>query len=47
MADLHIQLPDDLEKRLRRTIVERYDGKKGDLSIAIAEAVELWLKQKI
>jgi hypothetical protein len=46
MADLHIRLPDDLEKRLRRAIVDRIGGKKGDLSITIIEAIELWLKQR-
>jgi len=46
MARLNIILPDDLAKDLRLRAVELYDGEKGALSKAIAEAVRLWLKQR-
>ena len=36
-------LSDDVERRLRLTIVKRLGGKKGDLSVAIQEAVNDWL----
>jgi hypothetical protein len=45
MARLNIMLPDDLAKELRLQAIELYDGEKGALSRAIAEAVRLWLKQ--
>ncbi len=43
MGKMQISIPDDLETRLRKSIPDR---KKGDLSKAIAEAVEAWLKKK-
>jgi len=43
---LHLSLPDDLVKELRIRVAELYNGKKGDLSKAVAEAIRLWLKQK-
>ena len=36
-------LSDDVERRLRFAIVKRLGGKKGDLSVAIEEAVGDWL----
>ena len=45
MARLNIMLPDDLAKQLRLRAIELYDGEKGALSKAIADAVTLWLKQ--
>lgn len=39
-------LSDDVEKRLRMTLVETKGGKKGDLSKAIEEAVEDWIEQQ-
>ena len=46
MTLLHLSLPEDLVKQLRIRVAELYDGKKGDLSKAVAEAIRLWLKQK-
>jgi len=34
-----------LERRLRAKAAEKFMGKKGALGLAVAEAVELWLKQ--
>jgi len=46
LARFNIILPDDLAKQLRLRVVELHGGEKGALSKAIAEAVELWLRQK-
>lgn len=38
-------LSDDVERRLRLTIVKRLGGKKGDLSGAVEQAVNDWLSK--
>ena len=43
MGRISVDLPDELEKRLRFKTVERFDGKKGDLSRAVQEAVKTWI----
>jgi len=40
-----IELPDELDRRLRVKVAELYGGKKGALGEAIREAVELWLQK--
>ena len=45
LGKIYIVLSDDVERRLRLTIVKRLGGKKGDLSGAIEEAVNDWLKK--
>jgi len=40
-----IELQDDLEKEFRLRVVERFGGRKGSLSLAIKEAITMWLKQ--
>jgi predicted transcriptional regulator len=42
LGDLHILLSDETEKRLRTALAQR---KKGDLSIAIEEAIKDWLEK--
>jgi hypothetical protein len=44
MARLNVAIDDDLEKRLRIEVAKR-GGKKGDLSKAVEEWIELWLKE--
>jgi hypothetical protein len=34
-----VELPDELEKKLRFKTIERFGGKKGDLSKAVEESV--------
>jgi hypothetical protein len=46
MSRISIDLPDELEKQLRIKTVERFGGKKGDLSKAVEEAVKTWLTKK-
>jgi hypothetical protein len=41
-----VDLPDELEKQLRFKTVERFGGKKGDLSRAVEEAVKTWINKE-
>jgi hypothetical protein len=43
LGKIYVVLSDEVERRLRLTIVKRLGGKKGDLSVAIEEAVSDWL----
>lgn len=43
MGRISGDVPDELEKQLRLKTVERFGGKKGDLSRAIEEAVRTWI----
>ena len=43
LGKIYVVLPDGVERRLRFAIVKRLGGKKGDLSIAIEQAVIDWL----
>ena len=46
MGRISVELSDELEKKLRFKIIERFGGKKGDLSRAIGEAVKTWIAQE-
>jgi len=46
MGRITADLPNELEKQLRLKTVERFGGKKGDLSKAVEEAVRTWIAQK-
>jgi len=46
MGRISIDLPDELEKQLRLKTVEKFGGKKGDLSRAVEEAVKMWTAEK-
>jgi hypothetical protein len=46
MGRITADLPDELEKQLRLKTVERFGGKKGDLSKAVEEAVRKWIAKK-
>ena len=37
-------MPDELEKKLRLKTIERFGGRKGDLSKAVEEAVKTWVE---
>jgi Arc/MetJ-type ribon-helix-helix transcriptional regulator len=43
MGRISVDLPAELEKQLRLKTVERFGGKKGDLSKAVQEAVRTWI----
>jgi hypothetical protein len=44
MGRISIYLSDELEKRLRFKTIERFGGRKGDLSKAVEEAVKTWVE---
>ena len=46
MGRINVELPDELEKKLRFKSIEMFGGKKGDLSRAIEEAVKQWVTPK-
>ncbi len=46
MGRISVELSDELEKKLRFKTIERFGGKKGDLSKAVEEAVKTWVSQK-
>ena len=43
MGRISVALPDELEKELRFKTIERFGGRKGDLSRAVEEAVKTWV----
>jgi len=45
MGRINVELSDELERKLRFRTIERFGGKKGDLSKAIVEAVNNWVAQ--
>jgi hypothetical protein len=46
LGRINVDISDDLEKQFRLETVERFGGKKGDLSKAVQEAIELWITKK-
>ena len=46
MGRISVDLPDELEKQLGIKTVDRFGGKKGDLSKAVEEAVKTWIAKK-
>ena len=43
MGRINVDISDEIEKQLRIKTVERFGGKKGDLSKAVQEAVKTWI----
>ncbi|MGB9134625.1 MAG: ribbon-helix-helix domain-containing protein [Candidatus Bathyarchaeia archaeon] len=43
MGRISVDLPEELEKKLRLKTIERFGGRKGDLSRAVEEAVKTWV----
>ncbi len=46
MGRISVWLPDKLEKKLRLKTIERFGGRKGDLSKAVEEAIEIWVTKE-
>jgi hypothetical protein len=46
MGRICVELSDELEKQLRFKTIERFGGKKGDLSRAVKEAIRTWVAKK-
>jgi hypothetical protein len=42
MGRISVDLPDELEKQLRIKTVQKFGGKKGDLSRAVQDAIKAW-----
>jgi hypothetical protein len=43
MGRISVDLPDELEKQLRLKTVQKFGGKKGDLSRAVQDAIKAWI----
>jgi hypothetical protein len=46
MGRISVTLSDELEKKLRFKTIERFGGRKGDLSRAVQEAVKTWIAKE-
>jgi Arc/MetJ-type ribon-helix-helix transcriptional regulator len=46
MGKLSVVVPDPLERKFRFAIAAMKNGKQGDLSDAVVEALEDWLKKR-
>jgi len=45
MARMDIIVSDDLEKRFRAEVFKRLGMKRGNITLAIQEAIEQWIKK--
>lgn len=43
MGRISVEISDELDKKLRVKTIEKFGGKKGDLSKAVEEAVKKWV----
>jgi len=43
MGRIDITLPSNLEQRFRQEVFKRYGMKKGNITLAIQEAIEQWI----
>jgi len=46
MGRINVEISDELERKLRFKTIERFGGKKGDLSKAVEEAVKTWVAKE-
>ncbi len=46
MGRINVDIPDELEKKLRFKTIEKFGGKKGDLSKAVEQAVKTWVAEE-
>ncbi|MEJ2280997.1 MAG: ribbon-helix-helix domain-containing protein [Candidatus Bathyarchaeota archaeon] len=46
MGRISVTISDELEKDLRFKTVERFGGKKGDLTRAVEEAIKVWISKE-
>jgi hypothetical protein len=45
MARIDIIISDDLEKRFREEVFKRLGMKRGNITVAIQEAIEQWIEK--
>jgi hypothetical protein len=43
---MNIVVEDDIEEQFRRTVANTKGFRKGNISIALQEAIELWIKEQ-
>jgi hypothetical protein len=46
MGRINVELSDELDRKLRFKTIEKFGGKKGDLTKAIEEAVKKWVSSE-
>jgi len=46
MGRIDVILSDDLEKHFREEVFKRYGMKKGNITLAIQEAIKMWINKK-
>lgn len=46
MGKMYVVLSDDLEKQFREVVFNRFGMKKGNLTIAIEEAIKDWINKE-
>jgi len=46
MGRISVDILDELEKKLRFKTIDKFGGKKGDLSRAVEEAVKTWVTKE-
>jgi hypothetical protein len=46
MGRISVTISDELEKELRFKTIERFGGKKGDLTRAVEEAIKTWVARE-
>lgn len=46
MARINLVIDDDLDTQFRNEVAKRLGMKKGNIKIAIEEAIKMWLQQK-
>jgi metal-responsive CopG/Arc/MetJ family transcriptional regulator len=45
MVKISVSLPEELEEKVRKKAIKEFGIKKGYLSKAVIEALELWLRE--
>ena len=45
MGRIDVNIPDELEKKLRMKALEKYGGKKGSLTEALQDAIKKWVNE--